>query len=152
MRRLLGLVLLLVACGPAPSFERSAPFKPGVLAIHLARTTPADGYRQATVVSSTDVIYLNPLAELTEAHLQKVSVVDGPNDEKHVLLKFNEEGAARMTRLTAANLNQRLALLIDGQVVMAPVVSSRIDGGEAMLTSGYTQEEAERLVMRLSGS
>lgn len=152
MRHVFCLLLLLVACRPAPIFERSAPFKPGVLAIHLARSTPADGYPQATVGSSKDVIYLNPQAELTEAHLQKASVMDGQNDDKVVLLKFNEEGAARMSRLTATNINQRLALIIDGQVVTAPIIASRIDGGEAMLASGYTQKEAEQLVMRLSGS
>lgn len=150
MRRVLAIALLLAAC--KPPFERSAPFKPGVLAIHLASSTPVDGFRRATVGDSKEVLYLAPQAELTEAQLQKVLVEDGQFDDKVIVLEFNPEGTTRMAQLTQANVNQRLAFVVDGQVVMAPVIMSRVDGGTALLTLGYTQAEAERMVMRLSGS
>lgn len=154
MHRLLVLTLLLLVACSRP-FERSAPFKPGVFAIHLAVSTPVDGFRRATVADSKEILYIAPRAELTEAHLKKVRVERGQGDdrdERVIILVFNAEGAARLAQLTQNSINQRLALVVEGHVVSAPVIMSRIDGGIAMLNGDFTQAEAEKMVMKLAGS
>jgi len=55
-----------------------------------------------------------------------------------------EAGAQRMRQATAAHIGRPVAILIDGQVVMAPVVRSAM-GNSAMITGNFTRAEAARL-------
>lgn len=41
-----------------------------------------------------------------------------------ILLEMTPEGAAQLGRLSAANLNRRLAIVLDGRVLIAPVIRS----------------------------
>jgi len=52
-----------------------------------------------------------------------------------ISLKMTKEGADRVGRVTAANLNRRVAVLFDGRVIFAPVIRSRISDA-AMITGG----------------
>jgi preprotein translocase subunit SecD len=55
--------------------------------------------------------------------------------------QFNDEGAEKFAALTAANLNQRLAIVLDNVVYSAPVIRARIsDRGQ--ITGDFTREEA----------
>ena len=153
MKRWSVLLLVLAGCGLGEErFERSAPFKPGVLKIHLAENAPGDGRRPATLPGSDAVVHLRAEPELTEAHLKTVAVWNGQNDDKTVVLMFNAEGTARLARLTAENVGKRLVFVIEDRIVMAPVIQSQINDGLAVIEGGYTKEEAEALAMRLSGS
>jgi preprotein translocase subunit SecD len=154
MRKWLVLVLLIAAACRfgEKKFERFAPFKPGSLGIHVVQKDPAAGLTRATVADGGETIYLNPSPELTEKHLRKIAVGKGLDDDRIVILTFTEEGAAILARVTAANVGNRLAVLVGGRVVTAPVLQSRIPGGEANIEGGFTQEAAERLVKTLAGS
>ena len=50
-----------------------------------------------------------------------------------------------MRQATASRVGKPMALLIDGEVVLAPVVRSVVSDS-AMITGDYTQAEAERIV------
>ena len=52
-----------------------------------------------------------------------------------ISLKMTKDGADRVSRVTAANLNRRVAVLFDGRVIFAPVIRSRISDA-AMITGG----------------
>ena len=59
-------------------------------------------------------------------------------------LDFDAELAATMERLTAANQNRRLAIILNNRVISAPVIKGKI-GRRAML-DGLTHEEAQALM------
>ena len=68
-------------------------------------------------------------------------------------LEFNDEGAEKFFKVTAANVQQQIAILLDGQVLTAPVVNEPIRGGRAVITGSRTVQEAENLAILLrSGS
>lgn len=147
------ILLLTTACWwRERTFERVAPFKPGSLSIHVAQKDPAAGLTRATVADGGETIYLNPSPELTEKHLRKIAVGRGLDDHRNVKLTFTDEGAALMARVTAANVGNRLAILVNGRVVTAPILNSQIPGGEAIIEGDFTQESAERLVKTIAGS
>ena len=50
-----------------------------------------------------------------------------------VTLQFNEEGAKKFAELTAKNVGNQIAILLDGKVLTAPRVSEPITGGNARL-------------------
>ncbi len=54
----------------------------------------------------------------------------------YVSLSFNPMGAQVFAELTGANVGNLLAILLDGNVVSAPVINERIAGGEASISFG----------------
>ena len=143
------VVLALIAC--QQRYERSAPFKCGSLQVHLAQETPAEGYRPMFVRDTGETVYMEPQPALTEAHLRKIAVWRGQHDDSTLALMFTEDGTAQLARVTAANVGKRLAFVIDGRVVTAPVLRTQITEGEAVIESGFTEEEATQLAKVLSG-
>jgi len=73
----------------------------------------------------------------------------------YVSLSFDPEGARQFEQITGANIGKRLAIVLDGNVDSAPVIQSKIAGGNAQITLGgsknYNQliEEATELSLVL---
>jgi preprotein translocase subunit SecD len=67
-----------------------------------------------------------------------------------VAITFNDAGASRMTIATAGHVGRPLAILIDGEVVMAPVLRSPITAS-AVISGDFMRAEAERIVSGIVG-
>jgi preprotein translocase subunit SecD len=65
-------------------------------------------------------------------------------------IRFNEAGAEKMRRATANHLGKPLAVLIDGEVVMAPTLRSPVSDS-ALISGDFSQAEAERIVNGIGG-
>jgi len=68
----------------------------------------------------------------------------------YVLLEFNDEGKELFRELTEKNVGKRIAIVIDGMTLSAPVVREAITGGEAQITGDFTPDEAKDLVRNLN--
>ncbi len=72
-----------------------------------------------------------------------------------VRVNFTESGAAAFEDLTAdlssRNPGGSIALVVDGEVITAPMVMSPISGGSAQLVVPWTKQEAESLAASLVG-
>jgi SecD/SecF fusion protein len=66
-----------------------------------------------------------------------------------VSLKFTGKGADIFRQITRDNINNRLAIVLDGEVVSAPVIQSEIPNGQAVITGNFTAEEARALASAL---
>lgn len=67
-------------------------------------------------------------------------------DEKQrpaVSMEMNVEGAKAWRKLTAENLEERIAVVLDNYVLTAPTVRSEISGGRSEITGNFTLEEAK---------
>jgi protein-export membrane protein SecD len=64
-------------------------------------------------------------------------------------MEMNAEGARKFTRVTGANINKQLAIVLDSTVYSAPRIVSRISGGRAEITGSFTIEEAKALAIIL---
>jgi len=81
---------------------------------------------------------------LTGTILSDAYVEAGEFGLPEVSFRLNTEGAKAFGRLTGANVNRRLAIVLDGKVQSAPVIQSRItDAGR--ITGQFTREEAHDL-------
>ena len=118
--------------------------------VRLAEDNPANGLREAPV-SGTRKIYLQQRAVVTNSDIAHAEVVQGATASTfNVLITFTADGAARMLRATQGHIGRPVAILLDGDVVMAPVVRSPISGS-AMITGDYTRADAERIVSGIVG-
>ncbi|MDP3723485.1 MAG: protein translocase subunit SecD [Candidatus Omnitrophota bacterium] len=85
---------------------------------------------------------------LTGAVLSDAWVEAGELGLPEVSFRLTREGAKAFGRLTGANINRRLAIVLDGKVKSAPVIQSRItDSGR--ITGRFTREEAHDLAIVL---
>ncbi len=67
----------------------------------------------------------------------------------YVSLSFDARGAKIFDRVTGANVNRRLAIVLDDTVYSAPNIRERISGGEAQITGSFTADEARDLAIVL---
>ena len=122
----------------------------GGVEIRAASSTAVAGWQRVTVADG-EAIWVAPAASLTAADFAP-SVSRTQRDGRDAVgVEFTAEGARKMRALSAgveaAQANQRIALLLDGKVIWAPVVRSTIER-EALLT-GLSPDQAQRLVTAL---
>ena len=73
-------------------------------------------------------------------------VADGVSaGEVAVSLKFGGIGPKKFSAVTAANIGKQMAIVLDNQVISAPVIRDRIPNGEAQITGLDDMAEANRL-------
>jgi SecD/SecF fusion protein len=62
-----------------------------------------------------------------------------------VSLSLTRTGAEAFRRVTRDNINNRLAIVLDNEVVSAPTIQSEIPNGQASITGNFSAEEAKNL-------
>jgi hypothetical protein len=72
-------------------------------------------------------------------------------EEAFVRIRLNDNGAKTLARVTGANTGRLLCGLIEGRLLMAPVIQAPITGGRMALASFYTEAEAKRVADRITG-
>ncbi len=95
-------------------------------------------------------------SELTGAALSdaRVDIGGGGNDptsagQPVVSLSLNRNGAKTFSRVTGANIQKRLAIVLDDKIHMAPVIRSKIPNGRAVIEGSANVEEANDLAIVL---
>jgi preprotein translocase subunit SecD len=87
---------------------------------------------------------------MTGDAIQRANVEINPQtNEIEVSLRLNSLGASTFDRITKANIQRQLAIVLDGVVQSAPVIQSRISGGMAVITGSFSKDEARRLAIVL---
>lgn len=71
-------------------------------------------------------------------------------NEPIVRLDFTKEGAELFADITRENIGRTLAIFLDGDLKSAPVINEEIDGGSAIISGGFTPQEARDLVRNLN--
>ena len=75
--------------------------------------------------------------------------IDTRFNEPYVSIDFNAVGAKRFEQITAANVNKRMAIVLDDTIYSAPVIRERIAGGSAQISGSFTSQEATDLAIVL---
>lgn len=88
---------------------------------------------------------------LNGSHLRLSSATINPNDSQpEVSLEFNEEGTKIFAQATKEFLNKPIAILLDGQLLTAPVVNSVITEGKASISGSFDSQSAKNLSVQLN--
>ncbi|GEM81835.1 MAG: hypothetical protein KatS3mg074_012 [Meiothermus sp.] len=110
----------------------------GNLALQLVKTSANN--RSVAQIRPTDL----EAPALTNRDLERVQAGQGESGRPALTLRLNREGAARFARLTSANVGRRVAIVVDGRILIAPTIRGPITGG-AVSIQGFTAQETERL-------
>jgi preprotein translocase subunit SecD len=128
--------------GPFSSREEALAKHGGILPPNtkLVPTAPRDAQQSWYLVSRSPIIRG---ADIRDAHASQGEM--GRWETNFVL---TQEAAKRFERYTEANIGNRAAIVVDGQVISAPTIQSRIrDTGR--ITGAATQEESVDLALNL---
>lgn len=91
------------------------------------------------------------ITDLTGADLKSARVGFDQNTGKPLVsLQFSDEGAKKFEALTEKNINKPLPVLLDNQLVTAPIVQGKISGGSAQISGNFSTQEAENLAIALN--
>jgi len=94
-------------------------------------------------------ILLKKRTSLTGSYITDAKISLSQTKGYTVDLTLDKKGARIFENLTAANVNKRLAIVLDDVVVMAPNISEKIPSGKAEITGGFSSDEAEDLRIKL---
>ncbi len=71
------------------------------------------------------------------------------NNKPSVSFRFDTTGARKFGDYTAANIGAPFAIVLDNEVISAPVIQSHIPGGSGIITGSFTVEESTNLAILL---
>ena len=123
-----------------PTMKNDVDILPGTREDELGRAAGTEYYavRKTVPVTGTD---------LKNARVQK-----GRLGEPNVGFSLTPEGSKKFGELTGANVNRRLAIVLDNKVVSAPNIKNRIDD-QGSIEGNFTAQQAADLSLILrSGS
>lgn len=114
--------------------------------VRLAETQPGQGLREVRVSGSDRAIYLHDEVVVTNADIERCTAISGSEASRYNIgVEFNAAGAEKMRVATLGHEGRPLAILIDGEVVMAPVIRSPVTRS-AVISGDYAKAEAERII------
>lgn len=93
------------------------------------------------------IMYLvNKDPELTGGVITDATANIDPNTSAPIVtMTMNSEGATEWARITGANVNKRIAIMLDGGIFSAPVVKGKIPGGRSQIEGMADLNEAKLL-------
>jgi protein-export membrane protein SecD len=71
-------------------------------------------------------------------------------NEPVVKIVFNEDGARLFETITKEHTGKSLAIFLDGEMISAPRINEPIIGGNAIISGGFTPDEARSLAQNLN--
>jgi protein-export membrane protein SecD len=98
---------------------------------------------------NNDLYVVTAKPVLTGAHLKDAKVQMDGYGRPVVAFKLDPQGAKVFGQVTGANVNRRLAIVLDNTVYSAPVIKSRIPGGSGIIEGQFTLNEARDLALVL---
>lgn len=118
-------------------------------------TTEQDRLLRARQVAASSDLLRRPdngqpfTTALTGADLVTASAQFDPQaNEFFISVQLNSAAAGTFSGFTASRVGQPMAIVLDGEVLSAPVIQSQL-GAEFVIEGGFTQEEATSLALQL---
>lgn len=140
-----------------PEYVKTLLGKTAKMAFHLvdSRTSAADARRGK--LSSASRLVLGSMGETYV--IGRKPVVSGENlidaqpsfqeGQPVVSFKFNSLGGKKFGEATRDNIGERLAIVLDNEVISAPTIQSAIMGGSGVITGNFTVKSANDLALLL---
>ena len=106
-----------------------------------------------TATRKSDVVYMveNKPALNGDCISNVQPVIDGISNS--INFRMNSSGAKKFSEITKNNIGRLLAIVLDGKVLMAPIINTQIVGGGGSITGHFSSQEVKDLsVLLRSGS
>ncbi len=123
-------------------------------------TVPADQAQQGRVPSDSDVLMSSTSPKIPYVIKKQVLVSGGDltdaqpgfdqrSNEPIVSFRFNTSGSRKFAQATTENVGQPFAIVLDNEVISAPVIREPITGGSGQISGSFTVQSANDLSILL---
>jgi preprotein translocase subunit SecD len=129
------------------SFLAGSALAENLVELRYVLTKQADGALAAKF--DGDDLWLSPEVVVSDSDVEQSSVAP-QEQEFSILLRLGKRGAKRFDEFAEAHLGDRIAILVRGKVVSAPVVREKKFGGTIQITGSFSKEEALALMSALN--
>jgi preprotein translocase subunit SecD len=158
MKRLVGVVVVLVlglaGCGAKDTAEKTGAAPQGrefPVEFRAASDSPQPGYLKMNLYGTAREFYVSEKVDLAADIIAHAELDTLDANHPVVALTLTESGAAAFSELTRARIGKRVAIVVEGLLVSAPLVRAEITGDRAMIDGRFTLKEAERMVRKING-
>lgn len=147
-----------------PGFDDSARLKDLIsrtarLTFHLVHPTisaaaaQSQGAPVGTIIlpssDGIDELIFEDVALGGESLVDAQPSFDVQNSQPVVTFRFDTRGAITFGEITSENVGRRFAIVLDDQVITAPVIQTAITGGTGQISGSFTAESANDLAVLL---
>ncbi|WP_170564710.1 protein translocase subunit SecD [Ruegeria atlantica] len=111
---------------------------------------PGIGEKVLPSIDETGLFYtVESASVVTGEELVDAQPAFDQNGRPAVSFRFNTSGARKFGDYTLENIGQPFAIILDDEVISAPVIQSHIPGGSGIITGNFTVEESTNLAVLL---
>ncbi|MFO0916231.1 MAG: hypothetical protein U0795_24950 [Pirellulales bacterium] len=135
------VIVLLLLC-PNATVLADAPAP--TLEFRLAEDTESPGWQKLALPGSDQPIFVAAEASLNGSHIERVSFYKDRSGNPSIGLVLTDDGAKVMEATTSRNLNKKLAIVLDGKVLIAPTIRTTITK-EVEITGLFGEEDLLKL-------
>jgi preprotein translocase subunit SecD len=145
---------LLLGCAMVEGLTpRPTPPAPISVEFHLVDESPASNAPEMPVNGTDERVRLAPEVILDRGDIVSAQAqVSQFNQAYEVLITVAPEAAGRLRSVTADNIGKRLAIVIDGVVITAPVIQAQIADGQAVISGNFESQQAHDIADRLNSA
>src|SRR6184192_1708419 len=123
-------------------------------------TVPADQAQQGRVPPDSEVLMSSTSPKIPYVIKKQVLVSGGDltdaqpgfdqrSGEPIVSFRFNTSGSRKFAQATTENVGQPFAIVLDNEVISAPVIREPITGGSGQISGSFTVQQANDLAILL---
>jgi preprotein translocase subunit SecD len=128
--------------------------------LRLVVDAPADDAEKMIMISTNQAsghvyqqeLYVQKSVLVDQSALQSATLITGPQGDRQIEITLTSVGRREFAKVTREHLHQRLAIIIDGKLVTAPVIQSEIPGGKCQITGSFTEAEAKAMAARINAA
>jgi SecD/SecF fusion protein len=121
------------------------------MSFQMVAPAPGPGVSMLEMRDGSGAIPVEDRVALSGDRLDRAaSAFDPDTGRPMVTFAFDRQGGIAFAEITAANIGQRFAVVLDGAVLTAPVIQTAIPGGQGQITGEFTLEEAQTLAVLLT--
>jgi len=152
MKRIAILGLFSLGLLPGVGCSKGAPVSQVAhIELKAASERPADGMVPMLLFGTDREIYVGDELLMTNADISTVERSYDTQGDPAISLRFTDDGGEKISKFTRSGPDRMIALVIDGQLMLALPVQWEIRSA-AMISGGMSQMEIDRLYTMLTAT
>ena len=149
---MLSILLLSLTLVAAQTEIQASQQNPAKIEFRLAESSPSKGLQELKIEGTSEKVYVHKEAIISNKDVVAARPIPSlvPNSFD-IEIEFSDEGAKKISKASTENIGKRIAILIDGKAIVAPVLRSTISNKAVIAGSApsFTKDEAEELARKI---
>lgn len=145
MKFILALSIILISFNCNNQWEHTGKIK---LEFRMAETKPSNELKEMLMYKTGDIFYVHNRVLLTNDDIKSVKFTHWQG-RPGIELHMTDSGRVKWAEITEENIGRNIGMILDGNLVCAPLVRAKIDAGIAIINGIFSEEEAKEITAGL---